>query len=707
MKIMLVTDVDQFAKAFLKKMKKEGEDVYVLSREKSSEKTPKVKKHKHYNLSGSQEMVDKVFESVMPQVVVFAGPHYMDYQAAESGEYIIWLETILKKSAQYKIEKVVYLSSVQIYGAALQGTEVIHEKDPCAPASERGMLYAQGEYMVRLYQEYHKLQTFILRAGDLYANECREETGDFLARCYKKVNNVGCSNRETDVLEETELWPLHVDDLSEAIKRVIESAKQPVYNIVGHDQTTVMKVCNQLAVLERGEETTIGEHTVQGAVIDNSAAKRDLEWVDFKEISRLISNREIVYIPESTQKKETRSIPFPIGVRRTIENTLVFIVFFFLYHITSLHSLFSTINWLLIYIVLISLFMGLRQSALAVILSSIAYLSLQDMSIFEMTNFYSYAESVLVIVQFVFFGLSVSYTTDMLKENLRDSKRNNHLLKEDYEELRAINDENITIKNEYEKRILDSKTSLPKLYSIVRRLMVLEPQRILMEILHVVSELIHTNTVAVYSVNGNNPYLRLINSLDEASAMDGKTWNISKFPKLQEAIEKGELYIGDVWKNEPAAVVPIIYEKQCIAIIVIKDLSFENQTLYQMNLLRTLALLITESVVNAFEYNKKMRQNHYIPDTDILQKAEFENAVKIAHEKQEKGLSEYCVLEIVSTQDILQTYYLVASFFRMTDYFGTDGNGRLFVLLNNTNASDAKAVCQRLDSHDISSVIHM
>lgn len=710
MKIMLCTDMDQFSEAFSKKLNKEGDDVYILSKEKISDNKQKIMKSRYYSLSDNIGMIGKIFESVKPQVVVFAGPHYMDCQPPESGGYLSYLEMTLKKCVQYKVDQFVYLSSVEVYGFTLQRQErdkkegAKSEACVCSPDSEKGRLYAQGEYLVRLYEDNYKMKTLIMRAGDLYANQCRQKTGDFLARCYERVNSTEGTSKNNSILQDRILWPLHVDDFSEAIKRGIESGRQSIYNIVGRNITTVANISNQLAAMEGKAQVAEEKNIDASAGIDTSAAKKDLEWTDFKDINGLITNREISYIPECKKKElKKSSVSLPAGLRRFIENVFIFIIFVILYYGSSSHKLFSTIDWLLIYVTIISLFFGLRQSALAVMLSSFAYLSMKDLSIFEMTNFYSYAESILKIVQFVFFGLSISYTSDMLRENLRDSKRENELLREDFEELKNINDENIIIKNEYEKRILESKTSLPKLYSIVRRIMVLEPERILMEILHVVSEIVQTNTVAVYSVNGNNPYLRLINALGEESVMDGKTWNISDCPKIQEAIKKGELYTGNVWEHEPAAIVPIVYENRCLAVIVIKRLSFENQTLHHMNLLRTLALLITESIVNAFEYNKETRENRYVADTDILYYDEFKNAVTIAREKQEKGLSEFCILEIMGNEDIVQAYYSVSSYFRTTDYFGTDGNGKLYVLLNNTNTQDAEAVRSRLADHEVSS----
>ena len=196
----------------------------------------------------------------------------------------------------------------------------------------------------------------------------------------------------------------------------------------------------------------------------------------------------------------------------------------------------------MIYVILISVAYNIYQSALAAVLAGAAYLYGQNLNVLELNTFYSYADSVLAVMEFVFLGLVVSYTVSMLREENRSVRLDLDMLKEEYEDLKAVNEENVLIKNEYEERLLTSKSGFPKLYSLVSRLMVQEPDRILMETMQVISELIRTDTVAVYQGRAGSPWLRLVGALSESSAMDGKTWNLSDSPRIYDAVMKGELY---------------------------------------------------------------------------------------------------------------------------------------------------------------------
>ena len=75
----------------------------------------------------------------------------------------------------------------------------------------------------------------------------------------------------------------------------------------------------------------------------------------------------------------------------------------------------------------------------------------------------------------------------------------------------------------------------------------MDSNRIFMEVLTVIKELINTDTVAVYRVSANSSYLRLINSLNNESAMEGNSWNLKRYPKIERAIRNDQIYEGNVF----------------------------------------------------------------------------------------------------------------------------------------------------------------
>lgn len=695
MKVMYIGGYDELSKSFIERMDKEGYDIYFLSDKNFSGKFFKVLKYKYYKLSESSGMTELVFSSVLPDIVVFAGVDYMNTLRVGSEEkYLSILAEVLEQCSKYNVKKIVYLSSYEVYGVQ-EG--VISEENKIMPDTSKGLIYAEGEYMVSLYKKRYEFQSVILRSTEVYSERCSSESNDFLSSLIKEVKSQSVVNLKKDEI----LQPIHVSDYVDAIKRGIESGYDGVYNVSGEFEISKGELLSIIAKsFDKKLEVKL-ERNAELRNISNIKIHKELEWTDFKNLTRLLDGKKIFYCENKVKANNKEKKNMPSAIRITIENIIVFAIFFLLYYICDVHILFSKIHWLFIYVVLVSLFMDIRQSALSVILASAAYLFMQDISIFEMANFYSYAESVLMIIEFVFLGISISYTSDMLKENLEERNRNLKMMKCEFEELKEINKENVAIKMEYEKRILDSKSGLPKLYAVINKLMVVQPERIFMEILHVIAETINTKTVAVYMVNGDSSYLRLINALNEESIISGKSWNLNQYPKIKKAIKKGELYQGNVWDKEPAVVLPIFYQSKCISVILIKSLDFENQSLYQINILRTLALLITESIMRAIEYENYTRSRRYIEGTDILSSDEFKNNVLLAKEKKDKQLADYCILKLNNSQDLKGTYERVSSSFRMTDYFGLGKDEKVYVLLNNTSEEDCLFVLKRLKEKEI------
>ncbi len=695
MKVMYVGGDDELGKSFIERMGKEGYDVYLLSDNKFSGKISKTIKYKYYKLSGKADMTEIVFSSVLPDIVVFAGIDYMNISSSESkGKYLITLNNVLEQCAKYNVKKFIYLSSYEVYG---DQCGVIAEDNKIIPDTSKGLMYAQGESMVSIYKEKYRFQSIVLRGTEVYSENCSDKSKDFLSSLIRELKLQSKINIEKDEI----FQPIHVSDYVDAIKRGMESGNHGVYNVSGDFKVSRTELLQLLSESFSIEAEIESEGNARTRNISNEKIHKDLEWTDFRNLTSLLKEKKFAYSEDKIKVPKKENKKMPPAIRRTIENVIVFIIFFLLYYICDSHTLFSKVHWLLIYVVLISLFMGIRQSALAVILASCGYLFMQNISIFEMTNFYSYAESVLMIVEFVFFGICTSYTSDMLKENLGESQRNLKMVKSEYEELKEINKENVAIKMEYEKRILDSKSGLPKLYSVVNKIMVLQPERIFMEILNVISELINTRMVAVYKVNEKSSYLRLVNALNEESIISGKSWNLDNYPKIKAAIQRGELYQGNVWNKEPAVVVPISHEGKSIAVILIKALEFESQTLYHINLLRTLALLITESVVRAIEYENYTRGQRYIKNTDILNSKEFKRIVLLAQEKKDKQLAEYCIIKLGNLRTLEDIYERASACVRMTDHFGTDHDEIVYLLLSNTSEEDYKIVLKRLEEKGV------
>ena len=689
MKIVYIGAGDGLAEALAQRMTQEGNEVYLLSDQALPKKPKGVSRHRFYRIPRKGGSFVKLLQSISPDRVVFAGNHYISAaQEEEADEDVTLLARSLRAASGFPHVRFILLSSTEVYGDAPAGAG---ESAQRAPAGERGLRFVREEQLLELYQKQRGMDGVILRVSQPYTDRPREGGEDLLSRSFSAAAQP--EGRMPDCLYQ----PVHVFDLADAVKRASDSGKQPIYNVCASAQISSQRlyhlICRQEGIPEQAVQW---EAPGSATLADSGRIRQELGWSSFRDLETQLQEGGIKFerLPDQGKRKKKR--PFPAGVRQLLENLLIFAAFFALHTLCGSHSLFSQIDWLTIYVVLISVGYSIYQSTLAAGLASAAYLYSRHVGIPALNTFYSIADSLLAVTEFVFLGLIVSYTVNMLRENLRNSRQEYQMLKDDYDDLNAINQENVLIKNEYEERLLTNETGFPKLYSLISRLMVQEPERILMETMQVVSELVRTDTVAVYRGQAGSPWLRLMGALSDQSAMGGKTWNLSGSPRIYEAVKRGELCQGELGSGEPAMVLPIVCRGVPEAVILIKTLPYECETLYHVNLLKTLSLLLRDSMEKALQYEELSRAEHYVEGTDVLKPDAFLQRLRLAEEKAQKCMAEYCVVELIYSGSLEEAAGAVSQTLRVTDCLGTDEEGKLFALLNNTGPQSLAYLQDRL-----------
>ncbi|MEY8396565.1 NAD(P)-dependent oxidoreductase [Lachnospiraceae bacterium 45-P1] len=689
MKVVYIGRSDELAEKLAERMGQEGNDVYILSDKAFLQKPGSISLYRFYRRPRKGESFGKLLNSISPDLVIFAGNHYISSaHAEEADEDVTLLAQSLRTAATFPQARFILLSSTEVYGNT---GEKADESAKLAAAGERGIRFIREEGLLDIYRKQSGMNAVILRASQLYTDRPKEGGGDFLSQSFSAAVQEKCC------MPADEFQPLHVSDFVDAIKRVTDGGTHYVYNVSGSSRVSAKRLYQLACQQEKIQEQAVQwENSGCTTIADSGRIRQELGWRDFRNLEEQMLGGEITFERTPTEGKDKKKTIVPAAIRQLVENLLLFAVFFALSHLCSSHSVFSQIDWMMIYVILVSVSYNIYQSAMAAILASAAYLYGQNLSVLGLNTFYSYAESVLAVMEFVFLGLVVSYTANMLREENRSVRLDLGMLKEEYEDLKAVNEENVLIKNEYEERLLTSKSGFPKLYSLVSRLMVQEPDRILMETMQVISELIRTDTVAVYQGQAGSPWLRLVGALSDSSAMDGKTWNLSGFPRIYDAVIKGELYQGDLGSGEPAVVLSIICHDVPQAVLLIKTLPYECETLYHVNLLKTMSLLLRDVMEKALQYEELSREERYIKGTDILKPEAFRKRVLLAREKAKKCIAEYCVAELVHSGSMAEAAEAAGQTLRVTDSLGTDGDGKLFVLLNNTGPGNLEHLQKRL-----------
>lgn len=694
MKTLYVGKCNSLSAAIVNRLAKEEEEIYIISENDFIKDIKPTLKYKFYGYSSNDLAIDKVFASIRPDTVIFVGEIYAKETwsyGKETNLYLSNLLNILNLSVKYEVTKFIYLSSKEVYSS---GGKEKTEVELMNPSTYKGILCHEGESLLEKFHKIYSMDMVILRIDDIYGFAIQEEEEDFFSNI---VNSLSLGE-EFNGNKNKKLKPIHVNDCADGIFRVKVLSPSIIYNICGSRVYNEEEIANMVnESLEQQYEITTFNGDEIAYLPDNSKIKSELEWVEFYQLDSMIRNN-ILQLSNRTTKDEKRKRIVPkTSFILSIENIVVFLFFAILTVLFRNHSMLSTIDFMTLYIVIMALSFGVRQSILSVILASIFYLISSGIDSFNIINILTNLEFIIQIVQYIFIGASIGYAVDYGKTKIMVKETEYDYLHKEYQEIKEINNDNILIKREYEKRLLNDRTSLPRLYSIISQLTVLEPEKILTEAVEVIKDIMDTDMVSIYSANKKNTFIRLSVASNKDAILIDKSIDLSKYPKLQKSMDNNEVYVGNRWsEDEPSLAAPVFHEGKCIAIIIIKDMKFERLNLYQVNLFRTLSILISASMAKAREYELVTRNNKYIEDTEILNSNNFERLIEFENEKVSKGLANYSIIKIITEDNMKEVYFKISNLFRDTDYFGATKSQELLVLLGNTSKKDMEFVLTRL-----------
>lgn len=215
MKIVYIGESDGLAEALAELMVREGNDFYLLSDKELPQKLRAVSKHRFYRTPRRKGgSFRKLLISIMPDLVIFAGNHYISsIYEEESDEDVALLAQTLRTASMFPQVKFVLLSSIEVYGNT---PEKVDESGECAAVSERGIRFIREEQLLEIYRKKLHIDVVVFRVSQLYTNRPKEGGDDFLSRSFSAADQGEAQMRGV-------FQPLHVSDLADAVKRVMGS----------------------------------------------------------------------------------------------------------------------------------------------------------------------------------------------------------------------------------------------------------------------------------------------------------------------------------------------------------------------------------------------------------------------------------------------------------------------------------------------------
>lgn len=615
----------------------------------------------------------------------------------------VGLCNILFFSQKYNVNKLIVLSSYQVYGK--QNKFPIHEGSRIIVKNEKALSYFEREHFCNRYRE-KGLNVVVLRPGSIYGPRQPE---NFISRVikqtpYDEAGQITIMNQIKDYI--------YISDVVEAIYKTCENRTSSILNIssaTGLMHSEIQEIINDN--IESDNKiffNYIEEHTKAKYLLDNQKASFELKWTPKysiedgikKTVEWSLKNMDIDKSNFVNEKQplftRIKTKWFSGSSHKYFENFILFIILTTL--MIALRLNFSIkVDLLIIYIVLINIYYGWWHGIISTFLSIAAHVGLEmGFENTTMAGIFNNASQALYIVMYFIVGGTTGYVVDRMKVEKAELQSDLDLIREELYFTNAMYDKSIEIKNSLQETIESNEDSLGKIFNIISRLDHVIPEQILSEASMVFSKMLKTDSVHLYYLDSKKN-LRL-------AAVSGnikyhKSLMYKDYDFLESVIENGNIFINKEFTEDyPMVCAPIVQDSSTRAIVFLDGLEFRNLTYQFLNTLKVLTYLIANSISKAAEYEDAIHNKKYYSNTFIMKRDWFEHLIK---EKQMKLLeSELPIYLIIFKKNYHEKevvmYNRVSKVLRELDYIGKISETEFAILLLNTNKEEAVVIESRL-----------
>lgn len=583
MKHLIISSGSVMEQSLTGQLIKDGEEVFVLT---SAEHKSKINRDRraHYYWWNDLDF-SAVFSSVLPDQVIFC--------AGEAADPAAILRHVMDCSQQTNVNKFILVSSVSVYGEAVG---MIDESVPVCPADSKGIQYTELEFSLGLKQNQFE-RTVIARIPEMLPETDTDLSQTVFAEYARQLE---VRAEITAGSSPTIQW-LCPSDISRAISLLAQAPVEGIYNIASKFPVSEYEIFTSLKKKLKSE-TTVTPGICPARKVISRRLFADTEWF---ERGRILSSADRCQIAGS-QEDEVKKQSFSISpnIRKGLEIVLLGGFFAFMQYFSMNSEVFAAIQWMIVYVVLASLIYDVKWSTMSSLTAAVVHLIFAGVNPFAADNFYLLAGNILVVVQYLVIGLTISYSTTLLKNRIQDEKTKRKLLNRKFNEIKTINAENVLIKSEYEKQILKAERGIATIYSFFHPLTECENRE----------ELFETAVKnAVEMIGAKAGGIALVSPVyscgDPLFATDAsRTIRIKNTHAFRSCMKKQEVYLGNPFEEEPDFCLPVYGMKGCEAVLYLYGEDLKQNSLQQINEMKVISMMISDSY-RAIQKQRSFRQD--------------------------------------------------------------------------------------------------
>lgn len=657
MKILIVGRVDSLIKSIAHRFYKEGSKVFILSDDELREPY-----YKNYKLDSLNYKYDYIFKNTYFDKVI-----YINHNIESS-----ILLNILELSKTYETSQIIMVN-----------------------LKNKSKEHILCENIFREFKRLYDINMSILYIDRVYGEVNLKEKEDIVLNIIKDV----VDNKNKNYDNRLKNGYIHSLDVAEAVYLLSKYNINKEYYICGYELASDKDIYNLvLSTIKNKDIYTLEKINTK----DFKEFKEDTNFYIKFSLSKEIITIYNKYINESNNtekikaiKKDKKQNKFIKVTKPYVENIGMFLIVCFISSFLSRNnSIFTIIDLKIIYIIVIGMMHGMKQSVIASILSCLLLISNQLSQGISIISIFVLSQSLVQMLMYVLLGIYTGYASDFKNNQIKELKRINEEKDSKYEFLEDIYNSTYEEKRELEEKVISSKDSFGKIYSYVKELDSLKPQYILRSSIDIMEEFLENNNISIYTLN--NDYLRLNVKSNNKDFNPLKSIKINDLYEAKDKLLNKEIYINkNLNPKLPSMVAPIVKDNKIISIIMVDKIKFSKMNLYYQNLFKVIVSLIETSIIKAYNYEEATIKQRYIDETIFLRKEYLKSALKVCEISKKEKKSDYTLLKVDMLNDINYLSKEISKCIRSTDLAGVCNN-HVYIILNNTNKEESSVVVSRL-----------
>ncbi|MBC8015307.1 MAG: NAD-dependent epimerase/dehydratase family protein [Sporomusaceae bacterium] len=709
MKILITGGYGFIGSYVTERFAKEGHEIFIIDDLSNGFKKYVKVKHNDYCINTADDKCRGIFSNNNIDIVIHATglacldkPDNIEQVCYKTN--ILGLANMLTLSAEYGVKKFIYISSIAVYGKTLiPATETC----PIKPLSLSGIHYAEAENYCQRWRENKGLTTVVLRLANVYGPRQKVQSSLDMPGSLI-VNMIDGQDIEIVGKPQDKIDYVYVEDVADAIYKAATSINHStVLNVAAGSTISLAEIQTHLKSF--GEMGTVKyiENPVSAPLpmgIDNGLIRQELGWQLKYSIADGLGdtyrwyqeNRK--YRPMQMKSKKDGTVA---KVKEYLENIMLALFMGGLSYANlygGIMDFWVGLDYNYVYIAIMGLMYGKRQSLLATLFSAIIFSYYMIARGADIVTLIYQVQYLTHFATYLCVGVVAGYITDNRDRIVAEKDAENTALRERYDFLQQMYDECLGIKDKLYSQIVNSGDSLGKIHSIAHELDSLRIEDIYTAAVGVVAKILKVKAVDIYTVNHDHSYLRLKVRSNDKNCFLPNSVKIADYPYVGEILRtKGVFVNKSLTIDYPSMAAPVVHEDKVIAIVQLYELPFEALSLYQMNLLKITTMLIAGSLARAYLHGSELRSIKYLPDTEILVPQEFVKVLDAARKRTELYNQSAALLRIVEKPpDYKQLYTLLTGVIRAEDYIGMKPDGYIYLLLSNISANMVEEVGKRL-----------